>query len=120
MTAPTRSKCGQSRIARAEAAARPASVPRALADGHTHVGVQRFEEISGAIIGAPAVAVLVLLLLRFPLHGPTWRRPALIILLAFVPISLVHTWMLVSVRALTGHWFGFTEFGFDVPAARFA
>ena len=96
------------------------AVSHVLADGGTRIGIPVFEEITGILLGAPAVVILVVLVLRYPLYGPSWRRAAFVIVLAFVPLSLAHTWLLVVLRATIGPWFGFTQFDFGVPAARFA
>ena len=96
------------------------AVTHELDDGGLRVAERVFEEISGAMIGAPAVFAAVYLLRRFPLTGPSWQRAVLAQGLAFVPVSLVHTWLLVTARAIAGPWFGFHAYGFAVPATRLA
>ena len=78
------------------------AVSHVLADGGTRIGIPVFEEITGILLGAPAVVILVVLVLRYPLYGPSWRRAAFVIVLAFVPLSLAHTWLLVVLRATIG------------------
>ncbi|MBI2796807.1 MAG: histidine kinase [Gemmatimonadetes bacterium] len=96
------------------------AVTRELDDAGRRVAERVFEETSGALIGAPAVFASVWLLRRFPLAGPSWQRALLAQLVFFVPVSLVHTTMLVKLRALSGPWFGFHTYGWAVLPTRLA
>ena len=90
-----------------------------LAEGTGHIGPRVFDEITGTFVGVLPVGILAWILQRLPVSAATWKRSLLVIGGTFVPISLMHTWLLVHLRAALGPTFGYTQYDATVGPARY-
>ncbi len=90
-----------------------------LAEGAGRIGPRIFDEVTGTFVGVLPVFFLAWLLQRLPLSGARWQQSLLAIAGTFVPISLVHTWLLLRLRAMLGPALGYPQYSIDVGAARY-
>ena len=92
---------------------------REMVEGRGELASRVFEETSGAVVGLLPLGVLVFLLARNSLATGRWRQSAIVLGATFVPISVVHTWVLIRARALMGPTFGFAQYTTEVSPARY-
>ena len=90
-----------------------------MAEGSGLVGPRLFDEITGIGVGVLPVGILAWLLQRFPLDAASWRRSVVVIGLTFLPVSVVHSWLMLHARAIMGPWFGYTHYTASVGVARY-
>ena len=92
-----------------------------LADGMTGMVVKRlFEETTGALVSAPFIVVLVLIVRRVPLAWMSWRRGALVYGGIFVVFALTETLAMLALRAASAPLFGLPGYALRLQPARFA
>lgn len=92
-----------------------------LTEGNAHnLAARVFSESTGALLTLPTFAALLWLLVRRPLVRPLLRGTVSLYVASFVAITVVHTTLMIVVRAALAPTFGLTGYPLAFSLSRYA